>query len=912
MAYTKEQLQKLTKLADSKWWFKSDEFKSYVDESQWSWAYDTLRWQLETQQTNLQQEPVQQPAQKPTQQEPQQQVQEQPTQQEPVQEPTQQQVETPIEQEERIRGEITTQQQPTQEPTQQEREVDFSQIQDVNQWKEQTWWWMTNLESWVENRYWTVAERKDNKLIADINWETFSWELDEAWNPIKQSLGKTWEVVSDDIKAVNDFQSLLATKPTRDEINSFILQNRDYVEQFKPALKTFFKTQDNIDFFNKYSTYNPEELFTAYTEWKVIVWSEKYNQLPEQLRQWFEEYKRLQEKADTWDAFSYTDMNNNVLSMNDILKEVNNMFSSNIAEEYNKKINSPEMETMKSNMTEKAEEIADLDNTIKNLEEDIKAKYPWITQWRLQALLRREQKELYRKRDDLVVDYNSLQSNYSMEMDEIKYGIELSKYEDSINRDNFMTALNIYNTERARMDQAEMLQFEAQNALLAEERQFAMQKELVLFNEKVNANKWWEYVDKWDGNLYYVKDWQVLSAIEWLGKNISSTSDDRYDYKIEEWENGTFVAFTIDKETNKISQQTFNIKWWQAGWYLATLWTGQVTSYGWIHDWWRWLDIDWEIWDPVYTPLAGRILKVEDYWDKDYGKSMLVQFDDWKRVRYSHLDQFNWLEVWDYTKDNITFDKWAILWTIWNTWYTIPWQWWDGSHLDIVVQNENWEMYNAYQVEDYFKTVWQTEAPADYYNENFTSLFKKYNNWELNTAEFKAVKEEFWDISEFGRQANIYWQKIDVQSALPQLDNYKEDLEFLLEQVEQTEWLRWAWWFDKIQMALGWLWFWDVWAVLDNIKNKTAFQELVRLKQNGATFGALSEKEFQNIWSSTEIGKLKLTAWADTWKTALNRLISDVDTARRKIINNNPFIDDINSDNIYEMSDTRVQDYLSQ
>lgn len=908
MAYSKEQLQQLTTQAEKFWWFQSDAFKSEVNRLQWEWAYDKLTQQLQGQQANLQQKQTTQTAQ-PV----------QPTQPAPVAEQPQQQVQQPVQQPQVTQttptpiapepAQPTTQTTPTKkEPT------DFSKIQDVNQWKEQTGWWMNNLESWVENRYWTLAERKDDKLIADINGETFEWKIDNAWNPIKTSLWKTWEIVPDNIKAVNNLQSLLESWASRQEINRFILQNRDFVEDFKPALKNYFKTQDNIDFFNKYSTYNAEELFQAYKEWNIIVWSEKYSLLSEQQRKSFEEYKRLVEKSNTWEAFSYTDINNNTLSLNDVLSEVNTLFSTNIREEYNQKINSPEMETLKNDMTSKAEEIWKLDNTIKNLEDDLRAQYPWISEWRLQALLRRDSKELFRKRDDLVVWYNSLQSRYSMEMDEIKYGIELSKYEDSIKRDNFMTALNIYNTERARMDVQEQRVFEQEQAELSAQRQLAMQKEMVLFNEQVNAHKGWQYIDKWDWNLYYVKDWEVLSAIKWLGKINTATSDDRYDYKFYEWEDWSYTAFTIDKQNNKISQQTFNIKWQQAGWYLATLWNWQITSYGWIHDNWRWLDIDWNIWDPIYTPLGWRVLKVEDYWDKTYGKSVVVQLEDWKQVRFSHLDQFNWLKVWDYTNENITFDKWAILWTVWNTWYVIPWAGWDWSHIDIVVKDTDWKYYNAYQVEDYLKNIWQVEIPQDYYNKNYENLMRKYNSGWLNDTETKTMIKEFWSFEEFWRQANIMSKKIELEAAMPQLDNYRDDLQFLLDQLQQTKWLRniSTLGFDKLQMASWAMWFWSIWAVLDNVKNKTAFAELVRLKENGATFGALSEKEFSNIWNSTEIGKLTGTAGYDTWETALTRLIADVDNARNKILADNPFIEDINKSNIDLLNDNRILDFYNK
>ena len=53
MAYTAEQLKQLQSLADTKWWFQSEEFKSYVDTSKWAWSYDAIKWQLQTQQNNV-------------------------------------------------------------------------------------------------------------------------------------------------------------------------------------------------------------------------------------------------------------------------------------------------------------------------------------------------------------------------------------------------------------------------------------------------------------------------------------------------------------------------------------------------------------------------------------------------------------------------------------------------------------------------------------------------------------------------------------------------------------------------------------------------------------------------------------------------------------------------------------------
>ena len=126
-------------------------------------------------------------------------------------------------------------------------------------------------------------------------------------------------------------------------------------------------------------------------------------------------------------------------------------------------------------------------------------------------------------------------------------------------------------------------------------------------------------------------------------------------------------------------------------------------------------------------------------------------------------------------------------------------------------------------------------------------------------------------IESFAKQAKEYGREIAVTQALPQLENYKKDLQWLKDN------------YSNLGKAGAFFNVGDFDAILRNVTNKTAFQELTRLKDMGATFGALSEKEFANIGSSTEIGKLKPTAGKETWTSALDRLIKEVETAQNKI-----------------------------
>ena len=151
------------------------------------------------------------------------------------------------------------------------------------------------------------------------------------------------------------------------------------------------------------------------------------------------------------------------------------------------------------------------------------------------------------------------------------------------------------------------------------------------------------------------------------------------------------------------------------------------------------------------------------------------------------------------------------------------------------------------------------------YNPNFTHYYKQLNTWaKLNATETKMLAEAFGDIWEFHRQAKIYWQELAVSRALPQLNDLQKDLEYLKNNYSFTN------------MASLQAWVGSYYAVWNNIRNKQAFQELLRLKENWATFGALTEKEFENIKFSTEVWKLNITAGRDTWNMAIDRMIRDV------------------------------------
>lgn len=193
------------------------------------------------------------------------------------------------------------------------------------------------------------------------------------------------------------------------------------------------------------------------------------------------------------------------------------------------------------------------------------------------------------------------------------------------------------------------------------------------------------------------------------------------------------------------------------------------------------------------------------------------------------------------------------------------------SDIQIQIMNQNWWFQDPvllakgdYGHFDYKGVGWGTGGQGGQvaYDPSFKSDYAKYNKWSMWAAEKKLVAESFGSYEKFVQNARAYWQELAVEQALPQIQSYIQDLEFLKNNLSAA---------NRLSAAT---WVWDYWNRLENITNKTAFQELTRLKEQGATFGALSEKEFGNIGSSTEIGKLKATSSDATWAEALNRLIA--------------------------------------
>ena len=316
----------------------------------------------------------------------------------------------------------------------------------------------------------------------------------------------------------------------------------------------------------------------------------------------------------------------------------------------------------------------------------------------------------------------------------------------------------------------------------------------------------------------------------------------------------------------------FNTKTWEfeavsiSTWPIVGIWSGVVTAYGTDANPYG-LDVDGKIWDPIITPVAWEVVEVgsDEWW---YGNFVIVKDASGNSVRYAHLNNAN-VSV----GDKIT--AWSSIGAVGNTWYTIPWEGGDGSHVDITLFDSNGNPKSAREVETYL-TEWQRGVAETTIRPERSSFYNRFNSKEskdkLTASELKAIESAGVSFDEFGRQAQEYKKQQDKQ-----IQPQARELLSLLEEIRDIS----GGDYQKLRTWLVWEGR-DLRTTFDRIKSSIALQQLIDLKAEGATFGALSENELSFIVdSATDINywgtRKKFNARVEQLINKLNKGIGSVE-----------------------------------
>lgn len=499
-------------------------------------------------------------------------------------------------------------------------------------------------------------------------------------------------------------------------------KNPDLRDVFNSQVKAFLWNKANVDYFKKFSWLSNEQMLSEVQSGNLVINTDQYKLLPPEQRAAFEQFKKESDAINLTDAKVTKDQfnvdNTNTISLENLVSDMNKLFSTDLKTKYNELINSEEITNTAKDLEGLQNQVNDKDDALERLWDEVRAEYPNLAMSAQNAIINDRSTDLLRAKNTLVNQYNAKLGTYQSLKSNAAQELDFYKYEDAQKKEVYMTALWLYETRRKEMREDDRIAFVEENKQLAAETQIANQKELAIFqdNLKNTWTTWGKYIDngKWD--LVYVIDWKEVSVLTWLGKSVWTSEDSSYSYQIKQNDDGTYSMFWIPKvDWLNPTIQNFDVSWEQATSWIQGTWQGNITSYGWTHDKFQWLDIDGNIGDPVTMPVAWKVLTLwkDPTW---YWNTLIVQTEDWNKIRFSHLDWFN-VKIWDKVW------VWSVIWTLWNTWNVLKLDWnkptakelaaWFGSHLDIVTTWPDWKTRTGKQTEDYLNNIGVVEEEID-------------------------------------------------------------------------------------------------------------------------------------------------------------------------------------------------------
>ena len=717
--------------------------------------------------------------------------------------------------------------------------------QTIAEWKK-AWSDRNTLEEMIEKKYWTVAEysEKQDKITATIWEDKYEWNIDKAWNPIKT---KVWNINEVENKKA-EFSQILASN-SKEEIKKYLVANSSYVEDFKPLIRESIKNKENQEFFNKYSSLGEEELYEEVKNWNVVVWSEKYNLLSPEQRASFESYKKEKEIIDAWDKTDFEKLNNNFLSFNDILKNQEAIFSSNIKEKREQLLNSPELTKNRWDIEKLQGEIQKVDELIAKIDDEVEKEYRGLPSSLLESEKIERYENLYLKKVTLQWALNIKNSSYENLKSDIKSEIELMKYEDWLKKQQYMSALSLYKYERGRMDERQKTLFNEQNKKYSQEKQFENQKELLRFkNQMEEQNKsWGKYLDDWEWNLVYVINWEKISVLEWMWEKILVDQDNDYTYETYSKDGVTTVIWIPKKKGLSITHETFDVNWervsapMQLQTAIAKCWEDGKQCGQWVNDYLE------NIW-------GERI-----FWDSYESKVASINSD---------VPMLWWMAVWNpwITDEQKKYGHvWIVTWIEWDILEITDWNWkWDEKKMVHKVPRSQIE-YNG----GYYNPEWigKKDVEIEWYDKQDIPLYKDfYTKWLT-----KAQQDPIWDYEEFKLKALNYQKELNQQWTA-QKEKVIWIAQELLSFIDEKEISRSKRMYSNTApdfLKTGTLS--DYQSKLESLISNLSLDNLVELKSQGATFWALSNQELNFIKQSAT--ELKWWLSDKAFRGEINRII---------------------------------------
>jgi len=353
-------------------------------------------------------------------------------------------------------------------------------------------------------------------------------------------------------ETLNKFNEMLELWVSTTELAQFAVKQPWLKTELNTALKRHFWNKSNLDYVQQFETATDAELTDAIDNKDIVIWSRQYNLLPEETRR---RVDRLNTLSSSTKETDFTKDNENVLSLTSITDELSQFFSFDLRSRIEEAKNNPELKQTRNQLEWLQNNISDVDASLESMEDDLKKEFPNLPKSALNALLARRSKDLIRSKNSLVWQYNSKLATYSDMKQDINTEIEISKFEDSQNKQLFQTALWLYQTRRNELRQDEQLRLQEESKIRSEQRQVAAQKELTLFNQKIKDEK---VSGKWqtlpDGLYFLRDDWTADKVYSWEEIGITK----KWNTSVKEYRNddGSITTVFTDLDTQETTVWT--------------------------------------------------------------------------------------------------------------------------------------------------------------------------------------------------------------------------------------------------------------------------------------------------------------------------------------------------------------------
>lgn len=611
--------------------------------------------------------------------------------------------------------------------------------------------------------------------------------------------------------------------------------------------------------------------------------------------------------------------------------------TSEMFENYKNQMNSPEMTELSDQLADKEGQIKEYQQELNRIKSDVEKRYEWTwaSKSKINAIIADESYKIQELMNTANLEYNTLATKYNNRMSQYQneFQLQLQEYEYNMKARNqqmqelwFVMDLMNFETNEQK-DEREwnnyVRQYDYQywniNSKDEASRRRAIENAVDSVLTEFSGITMMRSRDQMVEDIKNLVD-GGMSLWEAITKNIREPIMQKPEYKVwksQQYGNTVSVwwsSFTIDSNGNLV------LSWWTAtptqyNWPQYTAATQQQfnTAYTQLQS----------LWDGSWWGQCGSFVNnyLQDMW---IGRLYTDPIEAKKSVVNSTTPTIWSVAVIDWTNNPNASEaqkKYGHVWIV---------VWIDGNKITLKQSNKNWNetiftsTYDASQIYGYFDPrmsidqananfASQSQSKAQSYNTQnpyswsswytsnwteinagwwITSLEWKYREKRASNDERNSTLENYWiTLKEYNEQKQRYADYLANTELADTLTKAKTQAEQLLKRNQENSGWKFGLhrWILDTATAENWSALW--WAIITKaadwksmydylIKNLT-LDKFIDLKNNGATFGAMSEWEWKII--SDSISELKWSSSNERFETVLEDLIDGYNKSLSKL-----------------------------